>query len=422
MLSFNDLLATREVEELSDLAGMGRCLLPENRLRFCFPVIGQGGDVVEVHDEPLFQQNLGTRPVHGVRIQVMVFFYFIVAPGVVVQRPQKGVIVSIVTDNFIIVNLIPKGYGKIDDLLEFKGGDLPFPSQELGVMQITVSHEDSLDFLDDSPEAGRFAGQVDGSRIGMIVAGIAQEIPAVIFGFPDHFSFDRIVVIVIEGCPDLFVATLGRTHEAGFEKRTSSSPGAIPFPGKQMRVLLYKPGKGGFVRDHNGIMDMIGHGTKGENRNAVAPGNGAVYREENQIIVEGVKDDSAADCLLAYMVNLSWINFSCSHDLSGIPPVRCASARYPGVFRNPSIVKNIALFQVFLNCFLRLSATSGFPNHPFPVQGDSFGLPGIARYPIQVGVIYQCGQGMVDTGDVDIQVVVEKVQDSAYPGGDFLRA
>ena len=60
MLSFNDLLATREVEELSDLAGMGRCLLPENRLRFFFPVIGQGGDVVEVLDEPLFQQNLGT--------------------------------------------------------------------------------------------------------------------------------------------------------------------------------------------------------------------------------------------------------------------------------------------------------------------------------------------------------------------------
>lgn len=173
---------------------------------------------------------------------------------------------------------------------------------------MTVSRADSLDFLQDSPEACRFPGQLNRCRVWIFFAGVACEIPAIVLRPLHDLSLDRIVVIVIDGCSDLFVSQFGRTHEAGFEKRPPSSPGFIPFPCKQMRVLLYKLGKGGPVRNDDRVMCMICHGAKGKDRNSIASGDSAVNGEEYQIIIEGIEDDYTADRLLAYMVNLSRID------------------------------------------------------------------------------------------------------------------
>ena len=71
----------------------------------------------------------------GIAIVIKMFFFdFVVTPRIVVQRPKKGVIISIIADNFFIVNAVPKRDDAVDDLPEFIGIELLFPSQKLGVV------------------------------------------------------------------------------------------------------------------------------------------------------------------------------------------------------------------------------------------------------------------------------------------------
>ena len=134
LLVVNRLFVTPKVQIFLYLAWTGRCPFPEDGCRFPFLVLGQGRNIHQVFHDFFLEQNRGALMIHGIRVLVMVFFDFLVTPRIVVQRPKKGVIISIIADNFFIVNAVPKRDDAVDDLPEFIGIELLFPSQKLGVV------------------------------------------------------------------------------------------------------------------------------------------------------------------------------------------------------------------------------------------------------------------------------------------------
>ena len=67
--------------------------------------------------------------------------------------------------------------------------------------------------------------------------------------------------------------------------------------------MLDKFGQGDTVRRDNRIVGMVGHGTYGQDRNAIPPGYGAIDGKINQIVGQCVEYHCSTDALLADVVH-----------------------------------------------------------------------------------------------------------------------
>ena len=154
---------------------------------------------------------------------------------------------------------------------------------------------------------------VEGKREGIPVIIVSEEGPPIIFGTFNQFPLHRVVVAVGQDGPNLFVTQFGCTSEGMAEQEPFLLPLFVPFIGKQVGVGLDKGCHLIFARRHNDLVRMIGHRTQGQDAHAPLPGLAAVDGEIDQVIVNGIEDNTFVTGSLEHMMRFAGVHFSFFH-------------------------------------------------------------------------------------------------------------
>ena len=302
------------MEVLFHLDGTGRCPALQVVVQFPLSRHGEGGDGRYLLRRKAFSlKDPGAVGIDGVRVAVVVFLDFVFAAGVVVEGAQHRLVAAIVADGLLIIDDVPQADDIVCELLPLGGGKMAFPAFQHGISDVLPVIVTLPYLFQDHPHIGFCMRFVKGERVGILVLVVGEECPAVFLGTFDQLSLYRVVVAVSDDGPHLFVTQLGRTSKGVAEQIAFLLPLFVPFIGKQVGVCLVEGYHLIPVVCHDDLMRMIRHRTQGQDAHAPLPCLTAVDGKIDQIIVDGIEDNTSVSGPLEHVMHFSGVNDSFFH-------------------------------------------------------------------------------------------------------------